>query len=196
MIIDREPTNHAPTERKIALLSGLSDPESCALSEVQRRFLDQLTVCDNEKVRSNFPYRPDDCLPRTMPSLLSASWANGRQFWLASGDRYRTAATRHWNALVQSCDELTVITLSCGLEILNSCLVAGLRPKSLRIISLGPVARARPSAVHTLIQGSRDYISKPFFQKIEIALPGVGHLNYLDNVKTVEIVNQLLRQRT
>lgn len=195
MIVDRNPASHLPTRRKFALLSGLSDPESCALSDVQQQFLRQLPVDDTEKVLANFPYQPGDGSPRRSPSLICASWANGRQFWQASGRRYREAATRHWDALVGSCDDLTVITLSCGLEILNSCLVAGVRPAKLRIISLGPVARARPRAAHTLIQGSRDYVSKAFFWTPEVTLPGVAHLNYLDSQQTIELINQILRQR-
>lgn len=194
MMIQQSPTRHVRTSSKVVLLSGLSDPRTCALSQIQIDFLRAIKMSADEKLLLNFPYLPEHAGHVQSPSLLAASWANTVQFLQASRNKYRSAATAHWNALVDSCDRLHVITLSCGLEILNGCLVAGRRPGKLQVVALGPVARARPTAPHKLVQGSHDYISKPFFRNTEIVLQGVGHMDYLQHSHTIDVVNEILEQ--
>ncbi|MCA9093346.1 MAG: hypothetical protein KDA68_07660 [Planctomycetaceae bacterium] len=196
MIFKHPPAQHQKTRRKVVLLSGLSDPRSCALSPIQTAFLKSVRANETEKILLNFPYLSQFGESRVTPSLLSASISNTFQFFRASGKAYREAATPHWNGLVDACEELTVITLSCGLEILNSCLISGRRPALIHVVSLGPVARNRPSVPHTIIRGERDFFSRPFFRRVDHLLPGIGHLNYLESAAVAEIVNDVVNRGT
>lgn len=188
---ERPARAHVWTPRKVVFCSGASDPKSCALSPAQWDFLHKLPVADDEKVLANFPWLAEFESPRPPPPLWSASWHNASQFWQASRSRFRTHAVRHWNSLVRSCDELLIVTLSCGLEIVNGCLASeaaasapcenesARRAGRLFVLALGPVAWERPRVPHRLIAGSRDIISYPFFRSPDLRLTGVGHLDYL-----------------
>lgn len=194
MIFTNPPAQHDKTSRKLVLLSGLSDPHSCALSDVQTRFLQSIEVQENEKLWLNFPYLPEFGKSERLPSLVSASLANTMQFVRAAGSGYRKIATPHWNALADSCQDLTVVALSCGLEIINACLRTGRQPARIHIVSLGPVAWRKPPVPHTIIRGSRDFFSAPFFKQVDHLLPGVGHMNYLESPLVAQIVNDLVKQ--
>lgn len=189
MIVLDPPAKHIWTPFKVVLLSGLSDPASSALSAVQRTFLDRLAVPEEAKVYANFPYLPPQRAEQRAVPLPVASWHNVRQFLGARRSPYRERAIAHWEALSCSCDSLLVITLSCGLEILNVCLSTGLRPPAIDVVALGPVARSRPPVSHTLVRGSRDFIRNPLLGA-ETVLPGVGHLDYLANPAVLELVNR------
>lgn len=195
MIVLETPVRHPFTARKVALLSGLSDPSSCALSEVQAWFLEGVRAEAAEKTAANFPYVPS-ARPATRPPLWLASWRNLRQFHGASHPRYRDAARRHWRALADSCDELLVITLSCGLEILNQCLDDDDAQRAIFVIALGPVARQRPPIACTLVRGERDRIAQWFFPKSDVVLRGVGHMDYLLHPATLHLVNDHLCSNT
>lgn len=191
MIVDAPPVRHRFTPRKIALLSGLSDPSTCALSDVQAQFFASLDAKNDEKLAANFPYVP--CAPpASRPPLWLASWRNVHQFLGASRPRYRDAARRHWRALADSCDELLVITLSCGLEILNQCLDADDERRAISIIALGPVARKAPPLDCLLVCGERDRIARWYFPRSDVMLPGVGHMDYFRHPATLQLVNQRL----
>jgi hypothetical protein len=191
VIVEETPVRHPFTTRKIAFLSGLSDPSSCALSDVQTRFLASLAADAHEKIAANFPYVP--CTrPWSRTPLWLASWRNLQQFRGAARPRYRDAARRHWRALADSCEELVVITLSCGLEILNHCVDADDARRAITVIALGPVARTTPPLDCTLVRGERDPIARWFFPKSDVVLRGVGHMNYLTHAATLDLVNERL----
>lgn len=172
-------------------MSGLSDPTTCALSEVQRRFLAAVRVPEECKVYWNFPYVPSD-RGRQDPPLWLASVRNGRQFLLASTLDYRRAARRHWRALADSTDHLLVITLSCGLEILNHLLGPEDGGRSLDVVALGPVASGRPRVPCLLVQGDADYVSKLFFRRRDVHLSGVQHLEYFQHPQVLDLTNRRL----
>jgi hypothetical protein len=172
-------------------LHGLSDPSSCALTDGQLQFLARLDADEHEKLAANFPYVP--CArPASRPPLWLASWRNTRQFLEAPRPRYRDAARRHWRALADSCDELLVITLSCGLEILNQCIDAGDEQRAISVIALGPVARKAPPLDCTLVRGEGDRIAQWFFPESDIVLRGAGHMDYLRHPATLHLVNERL----
>jgi hypothetical protein len=122
MILSEPPARHPFTTRKVVLLSGLADPGTCALSPIQRRFLDAIDAPAESKVYLNFPY-VSSTRPRVHPPLWLASIRNYAQFLRASKPAYRDRARLHWRALLESTESLVVITGSCGLEILNHCVV-------------------------------------------------------------------------
>jgi hypothetical protein len=191
LIVSQPPMRHPFTPVKVALLSGLSDPETCALSRVQTDFLAALQVPESWKVYRNFPYAPCPAGARREPPLWLASLRNLRQFLQAGRRPYRDAARRHWEALAESAGELVIVTLSCGLEILNHCLPPRGR-NGLHVFALGPVAREPPRAACTLLQGARDYLSKLFFRTADVVLPGVGHMDYLGNPEVFQRINEYL----
>jgi hypothetical protein len=191
MLVHQQEFQHPFTPAKVVLLSGLSDPTTCALTPVQQQFLSALHVPEAWKVYWNFPYVPCPGEPGQTP-LWRASWQNFRQFVLASRRSYRTAARRHWQALVRSTEELFVITLSCGLEILNNSLSAHWPIPRVHVFALGPVAWRKPRVGHTLIQGASDAISKLFFRKVDVLLPGVGHMNYFQHESVFRLIDEAL----
>lgn len=189
MIVLDPPVTHASAPLKVVLLSGLSDPSSCALSRLQRTFLDQLGLPQESKVYANFPYIPPrNAEQRAVPMPL-ASWRNLWQFLGCRRSPYRERAIAHWQAIASSCDGLIVVTLSCGLEILNVCLSSGICPQAIDVVALGAVARARPPVPHTLVRGSRDFVRNPLLGADHV-LPGVGHLDYLANPAVLALVNE------
>jgi hypothetical protein len=177
---------------KVAVMSGLSDPTTCALSAIQRRFMAAVQVHEEWKVYWNFPYVPCD-RERRDPPLWLASVRNGWQYLLASSPDYRAAARRHWRALAESAERLVVVTLSCGLEILNHVLGPEDERKPLDVIALGPVASGPPRAPTTLVQGTADYVSRLFFRRRDVSLPGVQHLEYFPHPQVLELTNRRLR---
>ena len=195
MILSEPPARHPFTTMKVVLLSGLADPATCALSPIQRRFLDAIDAPAESKVYWNFPYVPS-ARPRVHPPLWLASIRNYAQFLRASKPAYRDRARVHWRALLESTESLVVVTGSCGLEILNHCVDDGDAGRIAHVFALGPVARARPNAPHTIVQGTRDPITKLYFRRGDVALPGVGHMNYLEDSRALGLVNTFLCNST
>jgi hypothetical protein len=194
MLVTLPAARHAPAPLKIAIVSGLSDPASCALSELQRAFLDRLDAPRDAIVDRNFPF-VDAVAPRRAPPLWLASLRNLNQFLGASRPSYAAHARRHWRALRDSADALVIITLSCGLEILRHCVEPEDARRAIHVLALGPVARALPDLPCTLVQGTRDPISHLFFRDA-IRIPNVGHLDYFRSNTVLTIANQILCSNT
>lgn len=178
--------------RKIALMSGLSDPQSCGLTSTQRDFLTQLPVSPEELVLANFPYHLENAAELKNVSLSLASLSNGWQFLLSRRNAYRISAQQHWKSLVDSCEELVLITISCGFEILHSCLLSGEIPQKITVIALGPVALQRPTVAHVVVQGNRDWISRGVIRNADFLIDEVGHMNYLESEQILELVKSHL----
>ncbi len=192
MIVYQPPTRHPNTPVKVAVMSGLSDPTTCALSGIQKRFMAAVDVPEEWKVYWNFPYVPCE-RERQDPPLWLASVRNGWQYLLASSPGYRAAARRHWRALADSAERLVVVTLSCGLEILNHVLGPEDEGKSLDVIALGPVASGPPRVPSVMVQGTADYVSRLFFRRRDVSLPGVQHLEYFLHPLVLELTNRRVR---
>jgi hypothetical protein len=177
-LFESPPTSHAWTPRKVVFVSGLSDPATCALTAEQHAFLRALPIEEEAKVGWNFPFVACD-RPRGSPPLWLAGWRNYRQFRDASGEAYRRLGEPHWRSLRDSTAQLCVITLSCGLEIVNRFLDPIRDTEKVRVIALGPVARRRPAVPHTLVQGQADWISRRFFPAADVTISAVGHMDYV-----------------
>jgi pimeloyl-ACP methyl ester carboxylesterase len=203
MLLAREAVRHPRTTLKVALLSGLSDPSTCALTPGQRAFLGSLDAPPEARIDRNFPYL-DSGEPPTAPPLWLASVRNGLQYLRASNVDVVSHARRHWHALRASADRLVIITLSCGLEILRHCIDPANDERAVHILALGPVARGLPSLPCTIVQGSRDPISSAFFRPRpsssdrvrHITLEGLGHLDYLRHPSVRQFANELICSRT
>lgn len=196
MIIFQPPVDHPWTPYKVVLLSGLSDPSSCALSGIQQRFLEQLAAPPGHAINANFPYFPPGRPVQAHVPILLASWRNLMQYRRARSDPYREHARRHWNALTHSCNGLFVVTLSSGLEILNVCLGSDPQPIEIEVLALGPVARRRPPVPHLLVRGSRDLVMNPWFREVDHIMSGVGHLDYLRRPSVIELAKTRLEALT
>jgi hypothetical protein len=194
MIIYHPPVLLPYTPVKVAFLTGLSNPASCSLSRAYQQFLFHLGCPEAWKIYLNFPYIPsaDDTEDEEKVSLLNASMANFRQFLGAPSPQYRESAQRHLTSLCASADALFLVVGSCGLEILNQAWTGAIDCDRVRIVALGPVARRRPCASCTLIQGAHDYISRLFFREVDVVLPNVGHMDYVTDRRVFELVSRSL----
>jgi hypothetical protein len=189
-MLETPPAHHQKSKYKIAFLTGLSNPQSCALSKIQKQFMAALELPESYKLYLNFPYIPSGGEERE--PLWKASLHNTRQFLSAS--LYRALVQEHLTHLASSTEQLVLITSSCGLEILNVGLSEQLTKKFLHVYALGPVAWQKPNHPCTLIQGSSDLISKLFFRNIDIQPSDVNHMNYLDSKEVFECINNHSQQ--
>jgi len=198
VIVFQAPAKHHYSQVKIAFLTGLSYPNSCELSTVQKVFLSRINCCETWKVYQNFPYidqeKPLVQASKFAPEILTTSVANIKQYFAASSLNYKTAARKHLIQLAASTEHLFLIVGSCGLEILNHALTSEVSKKLRYVFAFGAVARSLPSYNYTLIQGSQDYISKAFFRKAHRVVPSLGHLGYLENAVVFEHINSALEQ--
>ncbi len=195
MLIHRPPFSHAWTPGKLVLVSGLSDPRTCALSPVQSAFLRVLPAPEAWKVYWNFPFLPCPNQTYRPVPILAASWQNYRQFQSAVSPSFRKAARWHWRALTESTHRLFVFTLSCGFEILRNLAAFSAPNCRIEILAFGPVAWGRPRIPHTLVQGAKDLFSRPFFPEPDLRIPNLAHLDYLDNPSVLQFAHDYLDQR-
>ncbi len=195
MIIDCLPQSHPPSGARLVLMSGLSDPQSCHLTEEQRAFLADVAPVGMDVLPLNFPYLDGTPAVRRR-SLLAASLANTSQFLAMAAGPRQQAALRHWDSLLASTAHLTVVTLSCGLEILNQC--AAMSPPEIPVfvMALGPVARSTPTLPTLLVGGARDVVSRWFFPRCDHVLPGLGHMGYIRDSRVRDLVRAFLCSST
>jgi hypothetical protein len=188
--LEAAPTHHTSSPYKVAFLTGLSNPRSCALSNIQKHFLTSLEVPEHYKLYLNFPYLPST--GEENEPLWKASLHNTHQFFSIA--LHRTAARHHLENLASSTDALILITGSCGLEILNIALTSEVAKKLNHVYALGPVAWQQPVYPRTLLQGSSDYLSKSFFRNADRYLDDIHHMNYLESDSIFKFINQHLKQ--
>lgn len=212
MIVLSEPIRHAWADCKLAIISGLSNPNCCRLAERQYSLLKQLNSTTSSTLFLNFPYIDRQfeacdpaCEPQSMPDLLSASMANSWQCVKLQFSGYRNLVRKHWQSITSSCRSLNLISLSSGLEIIRRCMVATAEGCRLNILALGSVSlglidlnanvkSSRWSAVESLqcITGSRDWISR-CLNRSRLATrvaPNVGHMDYLESPYTRSIIEE------
>ena len=193
-ILRQPPATYDWKPVRIAIVTGLSNPESCCLSEDQRSLLNAVSDGQNSAILWNFPFIPDS-VPRTDVRLLQASVANGLQFLRCGTSRYQQLATPHWKALAEATGCLLIVTGSCGIQLL-SCW-SGVQKQAhagrIRALALGPVGSGQPEFPVTVVQGSHDWISRIWFRNPDHVVNGVGHLDYWKNTQSREIVLRWLR---
>ncbi len=163
---------------QVGILTGQSDPSRCALSPVQRAFLDAI-VPRAVQIPQNFPYDSRSADYRHT-SLLKASVNNG---WLYFRSRSLAFRQRHQptlQRLLSQSDATIFIAGSCGLELFNNLALPPLLLDRIQIVAYGPVARRRPNCRHELIGGRDDLISRRFFPRPDHSVD-CSHLSYLAN---------------
>lgn len=163
---------------QVAFLTGQSDPDRCALSPVQHRFLDGVPVPEVAKVRVNFPY-DHDTRPYRDVSLVTASWHNGWQYLRSRWPSFASAHRGHVEALIERADVTVLLAGSCGLELLANLDVPPIMLARVRVFAYGPVARRVPACDVTSVRGRRDWLARRGLTMTEHVVD-CGHLDYLE----------------
>jgi hypothetical protein len=189
VILFQPPAKHRFSQIKIAFVTGLSNPHRCCLSRVQKEFINRLEF-PAYKLDYNFPFIPAD--GEENETLWKASMNNIKQFLSYPSKEYKKHLRLHLDHFTASCDQMIFLAGSCGLELLNVALSSQSREKLLHVFAYGPVARQHPDYPCTLIQGSKDYLSRFFFKHPDERLSTVGHMDYLQHPRVFEIIQQRL----
>ncbi len=189
---------NSPNRIKIAFLTGQSDRKSIALSPVQTRFMDRLPVSDGMKLYYNFPYKLTDSRfdsQNRAPEHIILSSINNVFMYL---NTYRKSVQRDYRKFFMEtfCDSERIILLagSAGAEYLRRLdIPEGLRNR-IYLFTYGAVGREFPSCASSFsIRGKKDFIARlwglPVNQWVES-----GHLDYLENDRTMESLLEFLRE--
>lgn len=160
---------------QIAFLTGQSDTGGCALSDLQRRFLDRLGA--SHTVPWNFPYdagtRPFAPVP-----LLRASVNNARQYWASRSRAFRARHRPTVERMLDGAERSLLLVGSCGLELFNNLALPQAQLERIVVFAYGPVARRRPACDAVLVQGRRDALSRCWFRRADVYVDA-GHMDYL-----------------
>jgi hypothetical protein len=183
---------NVPPRVQIAFLTGRSNPDSCALSPIQRAFLARLAGPGRLLVPYNFPYQPEPAeRPHRPTGLLAASLNNYREYRNSRRPDYRQRYGPGVKALLDRAPRTVFLVGSCGLELLHNL---GLEVEDLArtvVFAFGPVARAFPDCSHVVVQGRRDWISRWFVASPNYELD-CGHLAYLRHEQVHRICDALV----
>jgi hypothetical protein len=190
MMLLEPPVQHTYTSFKIAFITGLSNPKSCGLSRIQKQFMSKLEVSENYKLYLNFPYilsQGEEHEP-----IWRASIENVKQYLCCRKIWYQKLLGQHLESLSASCESVVFLAGSCGLEMLNAGLSSTSRKKVVHVFAYAPVAKDYPDYPCTLIQGSRDYVSKVYFPKADVDIQKMGHMDYLQSPEMLSLVQRKL----
>lgn len=173
---------------QIAFLTGQSDAGACALSDVQRRFIDRL---DNAPaIPRNFPYDAET-RPFAPTPLLRASFNNARQYWASRTRAFRQRHRPAVERLLDGAERSVLLTGSCGLELFNNLALPRAWLDRIVVFAYGPVARRRPDCDAVLVQGRRDLISRCWFRRVDIRVDA-GHMDYLAREEVLQHCRAML----
>lgn len=177
---------------QVMLLTGQSDPRSCALSPVQRAFLEALPVATEAQVDLNFPYdaglRPYRPVPLWLASLrhllLFLRIRVRRRGWAA---RHRPTVA----AQLARADRTLVVAGSIGLDLLGRLDLPAAVLDRVVVVAYGAVA-THPPACRTIRVGSRgDHLARWWPSDVYV---DAGHLDYLAAPQLAEICRAVLAE--
>lgn len=175
---------------QVMLLTGQSDPRSCALSPVQQDFLDALPVPAAARVPLNFPYddglRPHRPVPLWLASLrhLLLFLRIRRRGW---GDRHRPRVLTQ----LARADRTLVLAGSIGLDLLGRLDLPADVLDRVVVVAYGAVA-TRPPACRTIRVGSRgDHLARWWPSDVYV---DTGHLDYLGSPRLAELCHEVLAE--
>jgi hypothetical protein len=179
---------------QVAFLTGQSDAPRCALSPVQRAFLDALPLPASAKLPLNFPYDAGTAPWRHVP-LIAASVSNAR-LYMAS--RRPDFAARHAPDVLRvlaRAPRTLILAGSAGLEILVNLRLPREALERVHVLAYGPVARRLPDCACVLVQGRRDWVSRWWFPAVDHRVE-CTHLDYLESPEVMALCVQTLRRMT
>jgi hypothetical protein len=183
---------NGPPKVQIAFFTGRSNPDSCALSPIQRAFLERLGGPDRLLVSYNFPYVLTD-RPYEATGLLRASLNNYREFRESRGRPYRQRYRPVVKALLERAPRTVFLAGSCGLELLSNLQLDLEALARTFVFAFGPVARALPDCHRVVVQGRKDWLSRWFVASPDFDVD-CGHLDYLRDEQVHQICEALVRR--
>ena len=178
----------------VAFLTGQSDATRCALSPVQRAFLEALPLPSSAKLPLNFPYHTDSEAWRNV-SLLTASINNARQY---RASRQPDFAERHAPRVLRELSRAPrtlILAGSAGLELLANLRLPREALDRVQVFAYGPVARHVPDCACVLVQGRRDWVSRWWFRDVDHRVD-CTHLDYLESPEVLALCVQTLHALT
>lgn len=179
---------------QVAFLTGQSRPSSCALSPAQRRFLGRLAHATGAvAVGGNFPYWAETPPWRAM-SLPRASLNNLTHYLGARGPAFRARHRASVLSLIAAAEQTIFLAGSCGLELLRRLDLPDEALARVAFVAFGPVARSRPACAGIVVQGRRDWVSRPFAVQPDFRV-ACGHLGYLEDDDFARICADFVSQQ-
>jgi hypothetical protein len=178
---------------QVVFLTGQSDASRCALSPVQRAFLDALPLAASARRPLNFPY-DDDAAPAPWRnvSLIAASISNSRQY---RASRHPDFAVRHAPRVLRElarAPRTLILAGSAGLELLANLRLPREALDRVHVFAYGPVARRLPDCPCVLVQGRRDWVSRWWFRTVDHRVD-CTHLDYLQSREVLALCVQTLQ---
>jgi hypothetical protein len=176
---------------QVAFLTGQSDATRCALSPVQRAFLEALPLPASASLPLNFPYDADTAPWRNV-SLFAASVNNARQY---RASRRSEFAARHAAQVLRQLERAPrtlILAGSAGLELLANLRLPREALDRLHVFAYGPVARRLPDCPCVLVQGRRDWVSRWWFRTVDHRVE-CTHLDYLQSPEVLALCVQSLQ---
>lgn len=179
---------------QVVFLTGQSDAARCALSPVQRAFLEALPLPASGKLALNFPY-DTDTLPWRNVSLLAASVSNARQYRASRQPDFAARHAPHVSRLLSRAPRTLILAGSAGLELLTNLRLPREALDRVHVFAYGPVARRLPDCPCVLVQGRRDWISRAWFRAVDHRVE-CTHLDYLESPEVLALCVQTLHRLT
>ena len=176
----------SPARHRVALLTGQSSFRSSRLTDDQMTLL--RAVPNATPLPLGFPFHPEFDVVAPQPGILAASFRNALQFvWSLRPQRPVARALQPLFTNTSEC--LTIVTGSCGLQLLNAAWPLLERPPTLqvRIIALGPAGFHHGLEAIT-IQGRRDFWSRLLYRGPVHAASDCGHLDYWHSTQVHQLV--------
>ena len=167
-------------DRRVAILTGRSDPARTGLTRAQAAFLHSVCPPDACPLLSGYPWEAD-AVPEGVVPLPLAAWRNVRQWRAARHDPAFAAALRaRIDVLRARSGQLALVTGSCGLDMLAAGWTKSGGSEVL-VVALGPVARTPPdldgARIVTVI-GRRDGLSQLCHRRVADHAVPCGHMGY------------------
>jgi hypothetical protein len=169
---------------QVVFLTGQSDPARCALSPAQHAFLEALPLPAGARVPQNFPY--GDTAPWRPTSLLAASLSNARQYLASRRPEFATRYAPAVRRQLAQARRTLILAGSNGLELLSNLRLPPDALDGIEVFAYGPVARRRPRCACVLVQGTRDWLSRVWFPRVDHRV-NCGHLDYLESPQVLEL---------
>lgn len=189
--LDPHRTLLTPRPYRALLWTGQSSWQHAGLFPDQQHLLK--TLFADDAVNTGFPFH-QDCAQHQPSPLWRASLRNARQtLWCRSNPRYQRLLRQVLQTAIQNTKEqLTLLTASCGLEILNAAFPATQPKLKIKIIALGPTCLADIQIpAFTAIQGRQDIYSKLLYRGPVHHQPNCGHLDYAHCPETLQLLKRL-----
>lgn len=179
---------------QVVFLTGQSDPGRCALSPVQRAFMESLPLPAPAKLALNFPYHADT-LPWRNVSLATASVSNARQYLASRQPEFAARHAAHVQRVLSRTPRTLILAGSAGLELLANLQLPRETLDRVHVFAYGPVARHLPDCTSLLVQGRRDWISRLWFSDVDHRVE-CSHLDYLESPEVLALCVQTLHKLT